>query len=195
MKKLRYFIYDTLNNINTDSIEVEEFEYNNKTKVWNFYYELAKKYVEINYNGFTEIDQVIETIPFEIIGAITTSIDYDHGDMLLTKYCHGMLNRVLCIIPIFCIGGLIAQYNNYRLIIHTNEDNHKHFPHIHVDSIGDCSVINLVTLEQVEGIPITGKAKKKIFGYLKDNQEFLMQRYDDIVNKKIVDKIEKHIIV
>ena len=195
MKKLKYFVYDTLNNINTQSITIEEFEYNNKTKVWDFYYELAKKYVEIGYNDATEIDQIIETIQFEIIGVITTSIDYSHGDMLLTKYFHSMLNRVLCIIPIFGIGGLIAQYNNYRLIIHTNEDNHKRFPHIHVDSIGNCSVINLVTLEQVEGIPITGKAKKKIFGYLKEYQDFLIQRYDDIVNKKIVDKMEKYIII
>lgn len=194
MKKLRYFIYATLNNINTQSITIEEFEYNNKTKVWDFYYELAKKYVEINYNGATEIDQIIETIPFEIIGIMNTPIDYDHGNILLFKYCEKMLDRILCIIPIFAIGGLVAQYNNYKLVIHSNEDNHKYFPHIHINSVADCIVIDLKTLKQVEGFPITGKAKKKIFKYLKDNQNYLIQLYDDIVNKKIVDKFEKTII-
>lgn len=195
MKKLRYFIYDTLNNINTDSIKVEEFEYNDKTKVWDFYYGLAKKYVEINYNGFTEIDQVIETIPFEIIGGMTIPIDSEHGEMILSKYCGKRLDKILCIIPMFGIGGLVAQYNNYKVIIRSKEEGHHYFPHVHIVNAEDCAVVNLETLEQVEGTPITGKAKKKIFGYLKDNQEFLIRYYNDIVNNRIVDNIEKHIIV
>lgn len=118
-----------------------------------------------------------------------------NSDEYLFDVLSDIADKTLCIIPQLPVGATFAKYNNYRIVIHSDEDIHRNFPHVHVLSgDGDGTVIDLNKLEFCEGIELTGKDKKKIFEYLKDNQKTLLDYYNQIVEHKILDKISIEII-
>ena len=195
--RLKYFIYDAINNINTDEIIVKEFEYNNLTMVWDFYRTLLESYVDIKYNDLDNIDDIGQLIcGFNIINNVNQiEVSEFNGTESLSDIIVGLEGKILCIIPLLPIGATVAKYQKYKIIIHSNEDNHQRFPHVHViEKNGQSCVVNLKDLKIVEGIKIKGKTKKIIWDYLEDRRQFLIDTYNMILNHKDTKKIEIEIL-
>ena len=201
MKKeriLRYFVYDIINNINTtDKITIKEFKYDSKTLVNSFYRELLNIYKTINFNDLDNVENISELIiSFTIIDNVNQrEIGSLNADDYLLDVLTDIEDKILCIIPRLPVGATFAKYNNYKIVIHSNEDIHRNFPHVHVlSNQGDGTVIDLVNMEISEGVELTGKDKKKIFEYLEENRELLINYYRQVVEHKLLDKISIEII-
>lgn len=197
-KVLKYFLYDIQSGINNgNDILVKEFKYTNLTLTNSFYYELLDEYVKNNYNSLSTANEISELIStFIVVDNVNNRlIGQFNSDEYLSDVINGIGDKTLCIIPKLPVGATFAKYNNYRIVIHSDEDIHRNFPHVHVLSgDGEGTVIDLNKLEFYEGIELTGKDKKKIFKYLKDNQKILLDYYNQIVEHKILDKISIEII-
>lgn len=197
-KVLKYFLYDIQSGINNgNDILVKEFKYTNLTLTNSFYYELLDEYVKNNYNSLSTANEISELIStFIVVDNVNNRlIGQFNSDEYLSDVINGIADKTLCIIPKLPVGATFAKYNNYRIVIHSDEDIHRNFPHVHVLSgDGEGTVIDLNKLEFYEGIELTGKDKKKIFKYLKDNQKILLDYYNQIVEHKILDKISIEII-
>lgn len=197
-KVLKYFLYDIQSGINNgNDILVKEFKYTNLTLTNSFYYELLDEYVKNNYNSLSTANEISELIStFIVVDNVNNRlIGQFNSDEYLSDVLSDIADKTLCIIPQLPVGATFAKYNNYRIVIHSDEDIHRNFPHVHVLSgDGEGTVIDLNKLEFYEGIELTGKDKKKIFKYLKDNQKILLDYYNQIVEHKILDKISIEII-
>ncbi len=195
---LKYFVYDTVNDINTKKVSIEEFEYNKSTLVWDLYRELLKTYVNIRYNDLDNIDDIGQLIcGFNIIDTVNRiEISEFNGTSNLSEVISNVKDKILCIIPLLPIGATVAEYNKkYKVIIHSQEDNHQRFPHVHVCSKDGLScVVNLNNLEIVEGVELTGKPRKIIWQYLENNKDFLIETYNMILKHKDTGKIEIEIL-
>ena len=100
-----------------------------------------------------------------------------------------------CVIPDLPVGGVLAEYRNYKIVIHSNENNHLHFPHVHVyDQIRQNSYVSLVDYEVKGDLSLKDKSGKKIMNYIKKNTEKLTAHYNDVVSGKIVGKVVIDII-
>lgn len=190
-KKLKYFIYDYQNGINTKKVKIEKYKYNYNTFVKDFYNHLLKKYRKIYkdmVNSPFLVSFCIENTPF------FSRINFDTQFLYMDEIIHNN-DRVHCIIPNLPIGGTFATYKNIKLVMHSNEDIHKNLPHIHVISKeGLDTRINLLTLEEIDDNFLSKKELKTINNYLKDKQDFLLKCYDDIINHKNLAKFEIDII-
>lgn len=186
------------NNINcTNSINISEFEYNHNTLVWDFYRHLLKAYVDIKFNDLDNIDDLIMLLSFSIIDNVNSrEINPDTGDLYFDELIHDLEEKILCIVPVLPIGATFASYRCYKIVIHSNEGNHLNFPHVHVISKnGLTTVIDLVKLEIVEGVELVGKEKKKIFNYLDENREILINVYKKIVSGMEIGEIKIDLIL
>lgn len=197
MNKIKYFMYDNDNNINCNNIELKEFYYDEKTLIWNFYKELLQVYVDLDYSNINDIEEMSSLIYFKIIDVRGFRIiDNSIKDVKFTDLIHDFLNQILLVIPMLPIGGTMAVYRNIKIIIHSNEDNHLNFPHVHVIGAGfDDIFINLNNFEIVEGSFKDNKTKKKIINYITENQQKLLNYYNDVINHRILDKVVKDIIL
>ena len=175
MKTLKYLFYDNANNINTKELKINSFKYNNKTKIKEFYLQLKTRFYSVDdcEMEYVIVDNIYNNkITFD-------NFDKDLEDLL--KYCN--LKNVVLIYPILPIGGTGAIYKGYRIYIHSDELRHKYLPHVHVEYGGFIETrINLNTLEIMDDdIFNSRKDKKKVLGYLKDNQEKWIGYYNSIV--------------
>ena len=198
MNFVKYFIYDNDNNLNcNDNIIIKEFHYNEKTLVWDFYKELLQAYVNINYNDIQDVSQMSSLIYFKIIDVRGfRTIDSSLNDTKFIDLIHDFPNQLLNVIPMLPIGATMAVYRNIKVIIHSNEDNHLNFPHVHILGAGfDDIFISLNNFEIIEGNFKDNKTKKKIIDYLIENQQILLDYYNDVVNHRTLDKVVKDIIV
>ena len=178
-----------------DSISVEEFSYDENTLVYDFYKVLCKKYVDIGYNDAKCIEDLEYLLSFNIVDNVNSrSIGIDNGNDYLKDIIVGIEDKLLCILPSLPVGATFAAYRGIKIVIHSNEGNHVNYPHVHVINNEFETVINLDSLEIVEGVELNGKVKKKIMKYLEENQEFLIDCYNKIVGHEDVGKIEIDII-
>ena len=174
MKTLKYLFYDNVNDKNTKELKVNTFEFDNKTKAKELYMELWNKF-------YTDEDDGVD---FAVIdGMYNNKIDFDNYNVKLIDILeHCDLNNVIIIYAIIPIGATGAVYNGYRLSIHSDEQIHRYLPHVHVECGAGDTRINLNTLEIMnDDIFNSRKDKKKILGYLKDNQERWIGYYNSIV--------------
>lgn len=192
MNKLRFFIYDNVNDLYEDFIKIDYFEYNSNTTIWDLYKFLAKKYVDFNIDGLKSVKDVIEYMSFKTIGLdIDVEINSENGIFTINDLFLNNVDKLICILPLYPIGGTVAEYRNYRIIIRTNEKNHKHTPHVHIYSpLGEDIFLYLETLEYKGDFSDT-KAKKKILKYIKIHKKSLIRLYNDYVSEK---NVEKHVI-
>ncbi len=90
-------------------------------------------------------------------------------------------------------GGTTGYYNGIDFVIHTNEKDLHHIPHIHCIYGEWKTRINLYTLEPIDK-PFKNKNKMKLATKIvKQNQRLLLDYWDDIVNKGKSYKIKLHI--
>ncbi len=196
MKTLNYYIYDLQNGINNKDISIDEFLYDENTLVFDFYNKLLGKYVEIKYNDATCLEDLYEKLWFNIVDNINgRELRPENGNEYLLDLIGDIKDNLLCILPKLPVGATFAMYGKDKIIIHSNEGNHLHFPHVHViASTGMDTVISLDTFEICEGVELVGKEKKKIINYLKEKQDFLKSCYNQIVEHKVMDKITIDVI-
>lgn len=198
MKEISYFIYDNENNLNCNkSLNIKTFKYNSETLIWDFYKELLQEYVYIKYDGASSIDELSSLIYFKIIDVRGFRvIDESICDSKIEDLLNDLETKLLIIFPILPIGATMASYKNIKIVIHSNEDVHLNYPHVHIIGAGyDDIFINLNTFDIIEGEFKDKKIKKKILAYLEGNQKKLLDYYDDVVNHKTIDKVNKDIII
>ena len=198
MKVLKYFVYDNVTNKNTDYIKIEVFEYDSKTLVWDFYKVLAEKYLDNNGNNYHKminINEVIETLFFRVIGLNKDlEISSETGILTIEELFLNEIDKLICMQTIYPMGGIVAKYRNYKIVINSNEDIHRNLPHVHVWSpLGDNIFVDLKTFKY-KGDFNNNQAKKKIIKYLKNKQEMLLSLYNSIVNHEIIEKVTIDII-
>lgn len=196
MKKFNYFIYDILNIESDKKNEIKSFEYDSTTLVLDFYNTLVKEYIVKNCERVDDFESVSQMIEFyipclvkdKIINGKTFELFFDE---LITKAD----NHLYCVIPDLPVGGVLAEYRNYKIVIHSNENNHLHFPHVHVyDQIRQNSYVSLVDYEVKGDLSLKDKSGKKIMNYIKKNTEKLTALYNEIISGKVVDKVVIDII-
>lgn len=195
---LKYFIYDNVTDKITNSIKIEEFEYNSETLIWDFYKVLAEKYVDNddkNYLTMLDINEVFKNLFFRVIGLDKDlEISGETGILTMEELFLGEINKLICIQTIYPMGGIVARYRNYKIVINSNEDIHRNLPHVHVWSpLGDDIFVDLKTFKY-KGDFNSNQAKKKIIKYLKNKQKMLLSLYNSIVNHKIIEKVTIDII-
>ena len=198
MSVLKYFIYDNVTDKIINSIKIEEFEYNSETLIWDFYRVLAEKYIDNNHKNYFkmfDINEVIENLFFRVIGLDKDlEISSETGTLTVEELFLGEINKLICLQTIYPIGGIVAKYRNYKIIINSNEDIHRNLPHVHVWSpLGDDIFVDLKTFKY-KGDFNSNQAKKKIIKYLKNNQKMLHNLYNCIVNHQILKKVTIDII-
>lgn len=178
MKTLKYLFYDNANDINNKELKINIFKYNDETIVKDLYMELRNKF----YSDYgCEVDYVI------VDNICNYQIKFDNFEKPLKsvlEHCH--LDNIIIVYSVLPIGGTGAIYNSYRIYIHSNELIHKHLPHVHVEYGGfNETRINLETLEIMDDdIFCSRKDKKKIIGYLKENQDRWIGYFNSIIEGK-----------
>lgn len=189
MKKLKFFIYDNVLDLYDDSIKIYYFNYNSKTTIWDLYKFIAQKYVELNIKNFKSVKDVIEILCFSTIGLPNNvEISSETGIYTIEELFLNNTNKLICIQALHPIGGVVARYKNYKIVINSNEANHKGTPHVHIWSpLGDDIFFYLTTFKY-KGEFNDNNAKKKIVKYIKENQEYLINLYNHIVNNEIIEK-------
>ena len=196
MRKFNYFIYDVLNIENEEINKVKFFYYDSTTLVHDFYNTLVKEYVIYNRERVEDYESTVDNILFYIPCLVKDKVINDETlDLFFDELIDKIDNHVYCIIPDLPVGGVFAEYRNYKIVIHSNESNHLHFPHVHIyDQIRQNSYVSLVDYEVKGDLSLKDKSGKKIMKYIKDNTKKLTEYYNDIVSGKIVDKVVIDII-
>ena len=196
MKKFNYFIYDILDIESDKKIEIKSFEYNSTTLVLDFYNTLVNEYVVKNCERVDDFESVSQMIEYYIPCLVKDKIINEKTfDLFFDELINNEDNHVYCIIPDLPVGGVVAEYRNYKIVIHSNENNHLHFPHVHVyDQIKQNSYVSLIDYEIKGDLSLKDKAGKKIMKYIKKNTEKLTALYNDVVSGKVVDKVVIDII-
>ena len=192
MGNFKYFIYDVLNISGEKEIKIEDFEFNSGTLVYDFYNVLYKKYVIDNSKRLGNNKELIKNISFKILDIISNPlIDDSSFDLFFNDIIENHdLEKVYCVEPIFPIGDVVAKYRNYKIVIHSNEDNHQNFPHVHVyDQIGQNAYVSLTNFEMSKGLFMKRKDKNKILDYIKDNKEYLTNFYNQVIEHKEKEKV------
>lgn len=187
MKKIEYLIYDKLKSFNTKELLIREFSYDENTLCYEFRNELLKFY-----NPFLH-----DCIRFMIInGRDNPIISVSNDDMffceIASQFSQGEKILVITLLP---NGGTFAIYKNIKLIIHSNEDNHINFPHIHI--IGDSgisTILDLNTLQFMNEDFLNKKEIKKILEYVKNHRTFLIESYNKVVHHEQLNKVVIDII-
>lgn len=86
----------------------------------------------------------------------------------------------------FFVAGASIHCSGYRFTVHTDEDIHRHTPHVHVCKDGNSVRYSLVTLERFAQDPVPRSyirdEKKVILPYLKKNQTKLMNYWNCYIN-------------
>lgn len=189
-KTIKYFIYDSINQINTNQISIKQFSYDSNTLVLDFYKELIKEYHDI----YKDTNDNLYFVSFIIQNP---PLCPEISDRTIDLYIDDIIenpNIIICLTPVLPIGGTFASYKNNKIIMHSNEGNHLHFPHVHYIQHGLESVISLETFEIVEGVDIPKKDYKKIVEYLMKNKKYLIETYYMIVNGQAIGKIAMDVI-
>lgn len=192
MKKFKYFIYDVLDIKKEKEICIEEFEYDSTTLVYDFYNKLLKEYIDANEKNLDSYKDVVQNISFSAIDIIENiRISESTFDLFFSELVELHKEKTYCIIPVLPVGEVMAQYRNYKIIIHSNENNHLRFPHVHVyDQVRQSAIISLHNFEITDnGIFLKSKDRKKIIEYLKNNKEKLIDFYNQVIEHKEVEKI------
>lgn len=184
MKKIKYILYDRYNNKNNLVIKIKEFEYDDNTLVLDF----EREILDVFYK-----DKDTCTYKFKIINNFDEPlIDEDTRSMYFDEFLRDYATKeIVIVVPIIPCGGTIARYKNINLVIHTDEEKHYHFPHIHVYSASEPKgVINIQTLEFHHGVDDFSKKDKKIIAkYVEENQGFLLKLYKDFLSGNEVKKV------
>ena len=184
-KKIKYFIYDFYNNINTKQVIIKEFEFNDNTLILDFYKELSKQYLDIYKdicNNPYLVSFVVQNPPYYF------KINYCTQNLYMDELLY-IEDIIYCITPCLPIGGTLAIYRNIKLVMHTNENNHLRFPHIHIETPNGDTYINIKTNEINDNI-LSKNEKKKIDEYINNHKKELLDMYDDIINHRHIGKIE-----
>jgi len=189
MKKIRYFIYDSLEIRKNDNIIIETFQYDSNTLVYEFYNELYNKYIIANKERIK--DDCNGSLTFDIRTEMATMVIDDSNKGLFLSEVIKFEKSIYCIIPTLPIGGIFAIYKNYKIIINSKEENHQRFPHVHVyNQIGEDVVVSLIDLEITGEMTISKKDMRKIVKYIKENKDELIILYNQIIMHKNIGKIE-----
>ena len=191
MRKFKYFIYDVLDITKKKEITIREFEYDSTTLVYDFFNKLLNEYIVANKKNLGIYKDVVENISFNAIDIIESiRINEATFDLFFSELTELHKDKTYCIIPVLPIGEVMAQYRNYKIIIHSNENNHLHFPHVHVyDQVGQNAFVSLINFEMSDGLYLKRKDKEKIIKYLEDNKEKLIDFYNQVVDHKLVEKV------
>lgn len=197
MKKFKYFIYDVLNITKEKEICIKEFEYNSTTLVYDFFYVLLEEYIKSNEERLGIYKDVIDNISFVCIDIIEDiRINNSTFDLFFSELAELHEEKVYCIVPSLPIGEIMAKYRNYKIIIHSNENNHLRFPHVHIyDQVGQNAVASLIDFTISDGLYLKRKDEKKIVEYLQKNQEKLTNFYNQVIEHKIPEKVVIDIIL
>ena len=184
MKKIKYILYDRHNKKNNIALKAKEFEYNDETLVLDFEREIL--------NAFYK-DKDTCTYKFKIINGFDEPlIDEETRSMYFDEFLRDYTSKeTVIVVPIIPCWGTIARYKNINLVIHTDEEKHYHFPHIHVYSASEPKgVINIQTLELYHEVDdFSRKDKKVIVKYVEENRAFLLKLYNDFISGKEVKKV------
>ena len=197
MKKFRYFIYDVLNISNKKEIEIFEFEYDNTTLAIDFFHDLYKKYIIENNERLRDYSYLINNISFHILDIFNyVVIDDFSKDLFFWEIIEQHKeDKVFCVEPVFPVGDTVAKYHNYKIIIHSNENNHLRYPHVHVyDQIGQNTIVSLLNFKMEDDTFLKRKDKKKILDYIKENKNKLIEHYNQIIDHKEIQKVVIDII-
>lgn len=191
MHQIRYFIYDSFNIADQQKIDIEEYKYNSTTLIHDFYNELVKKYIIVNKEKIKDYDIFLKNITFRLLDDIFGfEIDYTTKDLFLYEKLRNQKDKIYCIVPVLPIGGTIALYKNYKIIVHSNENNHLRFPHVHVyNQVGASSIISLIDFKITGDLEMKRKEESKILEYIKNNKERLTELYNQIIEHKEIGKV------
>lgn len=88
------------------------------------------------------------------------------------------------------IGYAVGSYEGLVFTLHTKESNKHHGKHIHCSYSGETIVIDLVSLQIIEGRFKNRKKARKALDIVKLNQESFLASWDSAVNKGITMTIE-----
>lgn len=182
MNRIKYLLYDTDLNINTKKIKVEHFKYKDDTLVKDFKRHLLIKY----YSLLSE-----EVLSFKIITTFDTYyIEFENTECKLKDFFREIdTKNIILIVPCLPEGGTIARFDCFRIVIHSNEENHRNMPHIHIiKHDGGSMRIRLIDLKPLDKNILPKKIYKNIYDYLEKNRDYLIKMYDEIVNHKEIEK-------
>ena len=191
MQTIEYFIFDTLDITKQKEIKIEKFKFNSSTLIADFYYELYNKYIVANKRKIRTFRDIIDTISFQIKAMnFESEINNDSFGELLEELLIKP-KKLYCIIPVLPIGGTVAKFQNYRIVLRYKEESHDYYPHVHLyNQIGENVSISLIDFKIKGDMNIPKKDKKIIMRYLQDNKDKLINEYKQVVEHKIVKKVE-----
>lgn len=191
MKKFKYFVYDVLNISGEKQINIKEFEYDSTTLVYDFYKKLLEEYIVANEERLGIYKDLVDNISFNAIDIIENiRISNSTFELFFSELAELHNDKIYCIVPSLPIGEIMAQYRNYKIIIHSNENNHLRFPHVHIyDQVGQNAIASLIDFKISEGLYLKRKDEKKILEYLRENKEKLIDFYTQVIEHKTIEKV------
>lgn len=170
-------------------------------KTWDNHSEISSEFI-YEYDDQTEIMELniyINSLYDDIVCTVLFANEYGYSSIPTEGYVKEFVENNYFDLYIFSrigpIGGLMETIQNYKIIINSKEENHRNEPHVHIKNDNEEFRIRLTDFTIMDNnhkkpsLKVNKKTLNKIIGYLKTNQKWLLNQYNEIVNHNDVSNI------